>query len=122
MIVGIVNADREATLLVTIIGSSGQIKEVEAVIDTGFTGYLTLPAAVITELGLPFAGREQATLADGSTLLLDVHSATVHWDGQGRRIEVDSAETAPLVGMGLLYGFRVTMEVLDAGSVTIIHI
>ena len=47
MIVGLVNADREVTLRLRIFGTSGQSEEVEAVIDTGFTGHLTLPARVI---------------------------------------------------------------------------
>lgn len=42
MIKGAVNANREARLRLTVRGLSGQEREIEAVIDTGFNGFLTL--------------------------------------------------------------------------------
>ena len=47
---GVVNADREATLRLVIAGPSGKQQEIEAIIDTGFTGFLTLPAALVSAL------------------------------------------------------------------------
>jgi predicted aspartyl protease len=41
MIIGVVNANREATLRFVVRGANGQEHELEAVIDTGFTGFLT---------------------------------------------------------------------------------
>ena len=43
MITGVVNADHEATIQLVIQGDHGQQETIEAVIDTGFTGSLTLP-------------------------------------------------------------------------------
>lgn len=45
--------------------------------------------------------------------------ATVIWDGQARMVEVDAADIDPLVGMGLLYGHDVRMQVIDGDPVTI---
>ena len=62
----------------------GRQWEVEAVIDTGFTGFLSAPSALATELGLPFLTNESAFLADGSLVRFSVHDATALWDGQAK--------------------------------------
>jgi predicted aspartyl protease len=41
MIIGMVNANREATIRLVVIDPSGQQQEIEAIIDTGFPGFLT---------------------------------------------------------------------------------
>ena len=119
MIIGVVNANREATIRLVVRGANGQEHEIEAVIDTGFTGFLTLPATLIASLGLAWHGREQAFLGDGSTQVFDVYAATVIWDGQARTVEADAADTDPLVGMGLIYGHELRIRAVDGGAVTI---
>ncbi|MDE0077707.1 MAG: hypothetical protein OXO50_09320 [Caldilineaceae bacterium] len=57
MIEGRVNANDEAMIHLVLRGFAGEEQTVEAIIDTGFTGYLTLPAALIAWLGLSWAGR-----------------------------------------------------------------
>lgn len=42
----------------------GKAWEVNAVIDTGYSGSLTLPPALVSELGLSYAFSGRATLAD----------------------------------------------------------
>lgn len=59
MIEGRVNANGEATIHLGLRGFAGEEQTVEAIIDTGLTGYLTLPAAGIARLGLSWAGRAQ---------------------------------------------------------------
>jgi clan AA aspartic protease len=121
MITGTVTADLEATirLKLRVSVTNGQEQEIEAVVDTGFNGFLTLPSALISSFGLPTRGSRQATLADGQTVRLDVYRATIIWDGQPRDVLVLAAEGGPLVGMSLLQGFRLTVDVADGGSVTI---
>ena len=102
MIEGAVNAAYEAVVTLAMRGPAGQTREIEAVVDTGFNGFLTLPPVLVTELGLPFTSIGRATLADGSEATFDVYSVTVLWDGQPRYIEADAADTTPLVGMQLL--------------------
>jgi clan AA aspartic protease len=104
---------------VVVHGSQGQEQEIEAIIDTGFNGSLSLPPALVAALGLPFRRRGRALLADGSEGLFDVHEATVVWDGQPRRVSTDAADTDPLVGMALLEGYELTVQAVDGGSVFI---
>ena len=66
MIRGAVNAVYEATIRLVGQDANGQPHEVEAVIDTGFTGFLSLPLALIAALGMPWLCRQQGILADGS--------------------------------------------------------
>ena len=77
MIEGIVNANYEAVISLSVQGPSGQVRQVEAVVDTGFNRYLVLPTALVTELKLPFATRVRVVLADGSEESFDVHDVSV---------------------------------------------
>jgi len=43
MISGVVTGDRQAVIRLTVRGPTGQEQEIEAVIDTGFDGCLSLP-------------------------------------------------------------------------------
>ncbi len=52
MILGNVNANREAIVQLAVLGENQQNQGIKAVIDTGYTGFLTLPSAVITTLDL----------------------------------------------------------------------
>ena len=102
MIEGTVNAAYEAALILTVQGPEGQAREIEAVVDTGYNGFLTLPPVLVGELDLPFVTSGEATLADGRAVSFDIHMVIVDWDGQAKHIEVDAAEATPLVGMRLL--------------------
>lgn len=119
MITGIVNANHEATIRLIVHGAQGQEQEIEAIIDTGFTGFLSLPSVLIARLGLTWRGHAQAVLADGSLHLFEVYAATIVWDGQVRTVETDAADTDPLVGMGLIYGHELRIQAVDGGMVAI---
>ena len=119
MIIGVVSANREATLRFVVRSANGQEHELEAVIDTGFTGFLTLPPSLIISLGLAWRGQAQAMLGDGSLHQFDVYVATVIWDGQARTVETDAADTTPLVGVGPLYGHDLRIQMIEGGTVTI---
>nr|WP_318655918.1 clan AA aspartic protease [Pseudanabaena yagii] len=100
--------------------ASGQQQIIETVIDTGFNGFLTLPSDIITQLDLSWNGSDTVTLGDGSETLFDIYSARIIWDGQFREIDVAESETEPLIGMGLLYGYKLQIEVVERGLVTIV--
>lgn len=118
MIRGIVSG-REARIRVKVHGRSRRARAVDAVIDTGYTSNLTLPSRVIATLGLRWHSVGKAFLADGSQCLFDVYEATIVWDGRQRRILIDEADADPLVGMQLLRGYELTMQVRAGGKVSI---
>jgi clan AA aspartic protease len=119
MITGTVNAHLEATIRLAVREANGDEHEIEAIIGTGFSASLTLPPSLVRRFGLPWRTRDYVTLANGAQEMCDVHAATVIWDGRPRRILVDVADTTPLVGMGLLSGYRVTIDVVAGGRVII---
>lgn len=119
MIKGRVNAHREALVSLSLRGTQDEEHATEAVIDTGYNGFLTLPPDLIEHLGLPFLRSSRAILGDGSTIEFDIHEATVVWNGRSRRIPVDAADVSPLLGMGLLYGHELSISVIEEGNVFI---
>ena len=118
-ITGVVTADRQAMIRLTVRGPAGQEHEIQAIIDTGFDGWLSLPSSLIALRGLVWRRRGRTLLADGSDSVFEIYEATVVWDGQDRRIPIDVAETKPLLGMSLLEGYELTVQVRSAGNVTI---
>lgn len=119
MIQGVVNASHEAVVALTLHGPAGQTRDIEAVIDTGFTGYLTVTPALAGALGLDFLGMGRATLADGQEVTFPSYAVTVLWDGRHRYVEANAADTTPLVGMRLLERHSLYVEVEDGGRVVI---
>jgi clan AA aspartic protease len=118
MMQGYVNTNYEAVISL-VIKHSSKLKSINAVIDTGFTGFLSLPQSMIDELELPWSYSDVATLGDGSETLFDIHNANVIWDGQFREIEINSADTDPLLGMKMLRGYRLQVDTVQGGLVTI---
>jgi clan AA aspartic protease len=119
MITGTVNVGYEAVVRPRVQGPTGQAHEVDAIIDTGFNGFLTLPPPLVTALGLTRLSRGRALLANGSEELFDIYGVTVLWDGQQQYVEADAVDTTPLVGMSLLNGYDLHIQVAEGGQVVI---
>ena len=118
MITGKIRDERVAIIEVEVIGLNQRAK-IDAILDTGFTDYLTLPELLIDYLKLPRIGTRRAIIAHGGAVLLNLYLAKVIWHGKERDIEVLQTDKQPLVGMSLLRGSRVTLDVVTNGDVTI---
>ncbi|WP_068816476.1 clan AA aspartic protease [Phormidesmis priestleyi] len=119
MILGNVNVNREAIVQLAVLGENQQNQGIKAVIDTGYTGFLTLPSAVITTLDLTWYMQQEGVLGDGSMCTFNVYEALVVWDGQVRSVEINESEADPLVGMGLLEGYELKIQAVAGGLVAI---
>ena len=113
-------------ILPVVVKNNSTTQLVDAVIDTGFSGFLTLPSSIIVALGMTWKGRDTATLGDGASCIFDVYIAGVIWDGQYRTIDINESETVPLigmrllrVGMRLLRGYDLRIRTIEGGIVTI---
>ena len=89
----------------------------EAIEDTGFNGWLSLPPDAIAELNLRWKRRGRAILGDGSECVFSVYEAVVIWDGEVRTIPIDEADSEPLIGMSLMAGYQLTIQVAEDGYV-----
>jgi clan AA aspartic protease len=119
MINGIVTASRNAVIRLIVRGPTGHSERIRALVDTGYNGWLTLPSELIERLALPWRRISFATLADGSETAFDIYEGAVVWDRRPRRIPVDESECITLVGMALLEGYELNVQVRRAGKVTI---
>jgi clan AA aspartic protease len=119
MMQGIVDQNCEAIIRLVVSNTNKQRQVIDAVLDTGFSGFLTLPLAILTSLNLQAYSREEGTLGDGSTCIFDVYTGFVIWDGEFRRIDINASEASPLIGMSLLYGYRVQFDTVEGGTVMI---
>jgi clan AA aspartic protease len=114
-----VNLRREATFSLVVGNLDGQRQFIDTVIDTGFDGFLSLPSEIIIRLGIPWTISHTATLGDGSETLFDFYTGIVIWDGQYRTIDIAESETEPLLGMAMLYGYRLQVDNVEGGIVKI---
>lgn len=112
-------AEREAIIQVSLRGPTGRVVHVKAVVDTGFSGHLSLPPAIIAQLRLRWDRSAEVILADGSESAVEVYEGTVLWDGGSLSIPVQEVDADPLVGMALLEGYELKAEVRSGGKVSI---
>ncbi len=110
---------RQATLPVTFRLPGQPDFTLEFVVDTGFTDFLTLPPAAVTAMRLPFDHQETAGLADGSTIRLDVHTATILWNNIERQVSVIATGRRPLLGTALLDDQELRAQFRESGLVSV---
>ena len=119
MIRGTVFPNRQALVAVELLAADGQFQPFDLILDTGFDGDLILPLqslrqlAVLPEVGLP------VELADGSRIIAHTWKATALWDNNQRKVLIVESDGDPLLGMGLLWQNRITLEARPFGSLTI---
>ena len=117
---GSVTAGYEPVLTVTVVSLSGSREErVEVVVDTGFTGHLTLRPETVEHLSLPVVGSTESILADGSTVIEDFCLARVVWHGTLRSVRALIADAVPLLDMSLLSGSELRVDAKPDGAVII---
>jgi clan AA aspartic protease len=119
VIAGVVNASLEPMIALRIKSPKGIEIDIDAVVDTVFSGFLTLPAPAVTTLGMSRYSVSRAMLADGTVRHFDLYQAEVHWDNSWRRVLVTGLGTEVLAGMQLLEGHELRVVARVNGPVTI---
>ena len=92
--------------------------QVEFILDTGFDGELALPHFLLQQLDVVFAGNRAVRLADGTQLNRPYYIITFAWNNGLRQTEVIGLEGQPLIGVELLAGFLIQIEMQDGGEVS----
>lgn len=114
-----VTQHRQATLPITFRLPGQTDLSLEFVVDTGFTDYLTLPTAAVTAMRLPFLSETGASLADGSSVTIDIHTATILWNGEVRQVNVLATGRRPLLGTALLDDHDLYVRFREGGPLTV---
>ncbi|WP_373547142.1 clan AA aspartic protease [Chamaesiphon sp.] len=117
MITGIVNEEFEPIIPISLCDSDGNVYTQDAIIDTGFNGWLSLSPDLISQLNLKWKRRGRAILGDGSECVFNVYEAVLVWDGNLLTIPIDEADSEPLVGMSLMEGYQLIVQVFEGGYV-----
>lgn len=73
MIQGYVDADYQCIISLQIRTANGQFAQIEAAMDTGFSGYLTLPPSQVAAFGLAFKQKETYELGDHREVEFDIY-------------------------------------------------
>jgi clan AA aspartic protease len=118
MITGVVRS-MEPLIRLTVKGARGRQLKIDALLDIGYTGLLTLPPDLIAELGLRWDSLGGATLADGSRCIFPVYEAKIVWDRRTIELVVDAVDGRPLVGMALMNGYELAAQLWEGGKVAL---
>ena len=97
----------------------GKQIDIEAVVDTRFDSYLSLPQAVIDELGLQPFQQVLTRLATGLIVESPIYLVRVIWHDQELIIYAQIGEPDALIGMQLMLGSKVILHVRNGGPVEI---
>lgn len=117
MIFGTVNARLESVIPVTVFASGGPPREVQAVVDTGYSGVLSLPPEIVENLQLMFDRPGKAVLANGVEHECRVYWGFVNWHGQQWFKPIHCIPGTPLIGTAFLRGSQFSAEFLPGGQV-----
>lgn len=100
-------------LKITLSGAfPGAKVEFEAIIDTGFTGFISIPLIQAFPLGLPLFGTTRLTLADGSTSDRLTALGRITLLGQQTKegvVILEQGSTEILIGMGFIRAFGLAL-------------
>ncbi len=117
--IGSVTVQRELVIRLEAIHPDGSTVPVEAIIDTGFNGSVTLPTDLVNALDAFPAGTRRVELANGSLIEVDVYVVKLAWLGNQREVLALETDSTPLIGMSLLWGSRVAFDARNGGELTI---
>lgn len=92
---------------------------IKFVVDTGFTGFLTLPPAAVTAMGLSHVTDQESRLADDSITTIPVYSVTIVWKGVEIEARVLAMGRRPLLGTALLADSQLLTQFVEGGLVTV---
>ena len=119
MIRGTLTGSLVAVVKLRLRGPTGIELDLDAVVDTGFNASLTLPDPITSTLGLVRRSRGEAVLADGTVRHFGTYAAEVEWGGHWLPITVSAVGDEVLLGMRLLVGHRLRIDVLPGGLIEI---
>src|SRR5580704_6898919 len=100
MTTGFVNEEGDEAVISVRLRSADRAElSVNAIIDTGFTGFLALAPSLIQKLSWSYLVSTQVVLADGTLRNVDVYEGRIRWNDAWRTIRVQASKGGTLLGM-----------------------
>ena len=113
MIVGFVNESDEPVIKIKLVLSKGE-RFVNAVIDTGFNGYISVPKKLISDSNWDFLGTEEYELASGELMRERVFLGRIEMGPESLTVFVLSSNSSDtLIGTKLLRNRLLTINFAD---------
>ena len=120
MMEGTVSSSLQPLLPLKIYAPTDMGLEVIALIDTGFSGCLTLPIEEIKAMELAFDRRETYTVGDNEDVLFELYTgAKVRWHKSEKDVVVMAVDGEAVLGMELMRDSRLMVEAKIGGRVQI---
>jgi len=108
---GRVDEAGRALLTLTIHTPDQSARKLDVWVDTAFDGELVVSRHIIQELGLAQSAAVEATLADGTKVVLETFACVLEWFEARQTVEVVANEgRLPLLGIGLLKDRKLTVD------------
>ena len=101
-----------------VVGTKGRVESYSGVLDTGFTGWIALPATDIEKLALNFSHDDTLTLANDQTVRVSIYVAEVFLAYRWHRVFVVQIGSTPLVGTGITSNSRISVDMIPNGDIT----
>ena len=102
-------------VVVSVANISGIGRSVNFTVDTGFTGWLTLPPSVIRDLDLDYQGTRPYLLANDTESQADLYLAFI----ASVPVIVQQMNAEPLLGAAMMNECRLTVDFWEGGRVAI---
>ena len=98
-------------------GPNGAAISYDALLDTGFNAVVSIGERDVEELDLRFLGEHTMVLADGTECDSAVFAGLVHFAGEWREVPIIVSGDDAMVGLQLIYGARLMLDVVLDGDV-----
>ncbi len=105
---GFIDADLQAVVPLTVTRGT-RTETVEFIIDTGFSGFLSVSPAMVERFNRPVGGIQQGVTADGRIGFFEVVDVSILWHGRAQIFEAQVLDE-PLIGTRLLHLQHVSMD------------
>ena len=113
MITGIVNPDFDPINQISICGLDGKVYTQDAIVDTGFNGWLSLPPDLFAKR----RGRAFLVMEVNASSMSIKYKAVLFWGGNFLTILIDEGDSEPLVSMSVMEGYQLMVQVPEGGHV-----
>ncbi|MFH1563314.1 MAG: clan AA aspartic protease [Nitrospirota bacterium] len=111
MIKGYISEDLEPIIEIELIDENHNLSKINAVVDTGFTGYLCLSENLVEKMRLEYLFTDNYELANGKIVEEDVFAGNVIFDNKKEDVSVILSKSEDnLIGACLLKNKKVTIN------------